>query len=321
MFDGLRNFPSLPPDVRQFLRQNRLMMVTKTNYPATVHRAVHMDSVVLKRFDENGTVIGERLFAGLFTSTAYNRSARDIPFLRRKVERTLQRAGFAPRSHDGKALTNILETFPRDELFQISDDDLYKISLGILHLQERQRTALFTRIDPFERFVSCLVYVPRDRYDTALRKRIQRILEASFGGPCSAFYTLLDESMLARVQFIISTEPGRLPDIDLAGVEAALTEATRSWPDLLQAALIEAKGEEHGLRLLRRYGPAFPTAYREEFSAQAAVFDIERVEQVLETGRLGMNLYRPIEAEPGAAVRRAAHAGGHGAQGRLRGAL
>lgn len=131
----------------------------------------------------------------------------------------LERAGFDPRSHDGKALTHILENFPRDELFQITDDELFEIAIGVLHLQERQRTALFVRRDPFERFMTCLVYVPRDRYDTDLRRRIQAILERAFDGTCSAFFTQLAESVLARVQFVIETKPGGIPDYDVGEIE------------------------------------------------------------------------------------------------------
>jgi len=221
VFDGLRNFATLPPDAQQFLRQPRLLMVTKSNRRSTVHRPTLMDSIFIKAFDETGTVIGEHLFVGLFTSAAYSTSARDIPFLRHKVGRILARAKFDPRSHDGKALLHILENFPRDELFQITDDELFEMSLGVLHLQERQRTALFVRRDPFERFVTCMVYIPRDRYDTDLRRRIQAILEQSFGGACSAFYTQLAESALARVQFVIETRPGAIPDYDVGEVRPA----------------------------------------------------------------------------------------------------
>ncbi|HEV7371555.1 NAD-glutamate dehydrogenase [Arenibaculum sp.] len=296
VFQGLRNFQALPPEVRQFMRQPRLLLVTKSNRKSTVHRPTQMDAIFVKVFDENGEVAGEHLFVGLFTSVAYSRSTRDIPFLRKKVTRVLQRAGFEPRSHDGKALIHILEGFQRDELFQIGDDELYEIALGVLHLQERQRTALFVRRDPFERFVTCLVFVPRDRYDTDLRRRIQAILETAFRGTSTTFYTQLAESVLARVQFHVETTPGAIPDVDLAELEARLIEASRAWSDRLLDALVEARGEEQGLRLHRRYTGAFPTSYRENFGAEVAVFDIERIEQALHTRTLGLNLYRRIEA-------------------------
>ena len=156
----------------------------------------------------SGEVVGVRLFFGLFTSLAYSRNPRSIPLLRLKVRRIVERAGLAPASHDGKALLHILDTLPRDELFQTDEDQLFDTVIGILNLQERQRIALFIRRDPLERFVSCLVYVPRERYDTALRRRFAAILEEAFAGELSTFYTHLDDSPLARVHFIIRTTRG-----------------------------------------------------------------------------------------------------------------
>ncbi len=298
VFDGLRNTEKLPPEVRYFLHQSRLLMVTKANRKATVHRPVQMDTVGVKRFDAAGRVVGEHLFVGLFTSVAYSRSPREIPILRRKVEACIAHAGFDPSSHDGKALLHILEGFPRDELFQMSSDELFETALGILHLQERQRIALFTRRDPFERFVSCLVFLPRDRLSTELRLRMQDILAQAYGGKLSAFYTQVSDESLARLHIIIETTPGAIPEVDQAELEARLVEVGRSWSDHLQEALVEAHGEEAGLALLRRYASAFPVSYRERFSAQTAVFDIERAEEALASRKLALNLYRPIESPP-----------------------
>ena len=297
VFEGmLRQFSALPPDIQQFVRLPRLLMVTKGNRRSTVHRPVHLDVVVLKVFDDKGEVTGERMFVGLFTSVAYNRSASDIPFLRRKVSQLLERAGFEPRSHDGKALTHILDTYPRDELFQSSDDELLDTAMGVLHLQERQRTALFVRLDPYQRFASCLVYTPRDRYNTDLRKRFSAILESAFNGNVTAFYTQFGEGVHARVQYIVKTNPGDIPEASVPEVETELVQAGRTWSDHLQDALIESKGEESGLTLFRRFGEAFPTSYRENTLPQAAIFDIGRIDEVIKTGRIGLNLYRPIEA-------------------------
>ncbi|MEX2298550.1 MAG: NAD-glutamate dehydrogenase [Dongiaceae bacterium] len=298
VFDGLRNLDRLPADLRQFLKQSRLLIVTKANHRSTVHRPVHMDSILIKRFDAKGRIFGERLFVGLLTSTAYNRSPRDIPILRRKAANILARSGFLPGSHDGKALAHILETFPRDELFQVSEGELFEIALGILHLQERQRTALFVRKDPFERFISALVYLPRDRVNTDLRLRVQDILAAAYQGKVDAFYTQMTDAALGRLHIIIATTPGAVPDVDVPELEAKIAEATRSWRDHLQEALIEAKGEALGLQLLQRYGNAFPVAYRDRFSARAAVLDIDRIEQAIAGGTVALNLYRPIEAAP-----------------------
>jgi glutamate dehydrogenase len=299
VFEGLRNLGSLPPEMRYFLGQSRLLMVTKANRRATVHRPVPMDTIGIKRFDAAGRAVGERLFVGLLTSVAYNRSPREIPLLRRKVANILSRAGFSPASHDGKALQHILDTFPRDELFQVTEDELFDIALGILHLQDRQRIALFVRRDPFERFVTCLVYLPRERYDNELRIRLEAILARAFGGRVIGYHTHMTDAPLGRLQLTIETTPGAVPEIDLGELEQKLVEAARSWADLLREALIEAKGEERGLASFRRYGEGFPVAYRERFNAQAAVADIERLEEAASAApRPAINLYRPIEAGP-----------------------
>jgi glutamate dehydrogenase len=297
VFDGLRNFSALPPEVKAFIRQPRMMMVTKANKLSTVHRPAVLDAVMIKLFDESGREVGERLFVGLFTSTAYNRSARDIPFLRQKVSGTVERAGFDPRGHDGKALVHILETFPRDELFQIAEDELLEISLGILHLQERQRVALFVRRDPFERFVSCLVYVPRDRYDTELRRRIQALIERAYAGKASLANVALTESVHARLHLLVTTTAGKTPAVDVHDLEEQLIETARGWQDRLQQALVEHKGEAIGLTLFRRFGGLLSASYRELYSPDQAVVDIERTELARETGRMTLNLYRPVDAE------------------------
>ena len=287
---------TMPPLVRDFVGRSDLLFVTKANLRSTVHRSVHLDAIGVKRFDTKGRVSGLQLFVGLFTSAAYNRSPRDIPLLRRKVHQTLARTDFPPASHDGKALLNILETFPRDELFQVSEDHLVKTGLGILHLQERQRVSLFIRRDDFERYVSLLIYIPRDRYSTALREQMQAILERDFAGEMSAFNTELGDSPLVRLHMIIGITAGGIPDYDPETIEEQLLEASRSWTDHLQEALVSAHGEERGQKLLRRYGDAFPSGYEELFGAEVAVLDIDQIERVLESGEVTLNLYRPIEA-------------------------
>jgi len=296
VFEGLRDLGALPPEVQTFLQQPQLLHVTKANRRATVHRRVHMDTIAVKRFDKAGSVLGEQLFVGLFTSGAYSRSPRDIPLLARKVDRVMARSGLRPDSHDGKTLLHVLETFPRDELFQAGDDDLHRICMGILHLQERQRVALFLRRDPFERFVSALIYIPRDRHDTGLRLRFQRILAQAFDGEIAAFYTYMTEAALARVHLIIKTTPGRIPDVDAEALERRLADEARSWADHLREALIEARGEEQGIAATRRFADGFPVSYQEHFNAHTALGDIARLEAALADDALAMNLYRPIEA-------------------------
>jgi glutamate dehydrogenase len=307
IFDGLRDLASLPPEVQEYLRRRELLVITKSNRRSTVHRAAHMDAIGVRRFDANGEVVGIHLFLGLFTSPVYNRNPRSIPVLRRKIRHIVQRSGLSPGSHDGKALAHILDTLPRDELFQAGEDDLFKTVVGILNLQERQRIALFVRRDPLERFVSCLVYAPRERYDSGLVRRFAGILEQTFAGTLSGFYTHLDESVLARVQFIIRTTRGAVPPVDLAALERRLAEAGRSWSDRLEEAAVAALGEAEALARIGQLKP-FPITYQALNEPSQALADLPRIEKVrdgsplevslhsvAESGRIGLRLYRAAE--------------------------
>jgi glutamate dehydrogenase len=297
--DGAAAFAALPPEVRAYARRPELLVVTKSASRSTVHRPGHLDYVAVKRFDDKGEVCGEDRFLGLFTSTAYSANPAEIPLLRRKIASVVERAGLAPGSHSGKALINILETYPRDELFQTGDDDLLQTAMGILHLGERQRFRLFVRRDPFERFLSCLIYAPRENYTTELRQKWQDILMREFNGTSSEFNVHLSESVLARIQITVRTKPGSIPFFDVREVEQKLVAAARRWDDDLKTALLEAAGEAQGNALLRRFGAAFPPGYRDEFAARAAVHDIELMARLSDAQRLGMNLYRPLEAPHG----------------------
>ncbi|MEQ8195001.1 MAG: NAD-glutamate dehydrogenase [Rhodospirillales bacterium] len=270
-----------------------LLTIAKTDALATVHRPAHMDVIGIKRLDAKGNIIGQRMFVGLFTSSAYSLNPKDIPVLRRKLQNALVRAAYPTASHAGKALQNILETFPRDELFQVSEDHLLETSVGILRLQDRQRVALFIRRDDFERFISCLVYVPRDRYTTALRESMQGILEAAVNGSVSAHTIQFGESPLARLHIHVRTAPGKIPAYDARDIERKLIKAARGWADQLQDALVAQCGEERGILLLNHYRTAFPASYRDQFEAETAASDIEIIEEALAGGDIGMSLYRP----------------------------
>ena len=293
VFDGLRNLGNLPIEVQEFLRQPHLLRLAKSNRRSTVHRRVHMDTIAIKKVNDRGKVTGEHLLVGLFTSAAYSQSPREIPLLRRKVAEVIRQSGFDPQSHAGKAFQHVVETFPRDELLQIDVEDMLKIGHGVIHLQDRQRIALFARRDAFERFISAFIYIPRDRYSTALRLTFERLVCKAFNGSVISHHAHLTEDTLGRLHLIIKTTPGTIPDYDLDAIKAQLVEASRSWSDRLSDALVGALGEENGNALLYRYGSAFPTAYSEQFSAPDAVFDIQCIENANKTNNLGMNLYRP----------------------------
>jgi glutamate dehydrogenase len=294
VFGGLRDLSSLPPDVQEYVRRRELLVVTKSNRRATVHRTAHMDAIGVRRFSPNGDVLGIRLFLGLFTSLAYSRSPRSIPLLRLKVRRIVERAGLSPTSHDGKALLHILDTFPRDELFQTDEERLFATVIGVLNLQERQRIAVFVRRDPLERFVSCFVYVPRERYDTELRQRFTAILEEAFGGQVSTFDTHFDESALARIHFIIRTTRGAVPTVDAAALEERLAEAGRSWLDRLREAASAAFGDEDARSRLRRL-QSFPIVYQARTDTTQAVADLRRIETLLAGSPLEASLHPPAD--------------------------
>jgi len=290
---NLRHLDTMPPDIRAFVRRSDPLVIGKADVKATVHRPVLMDTIGVKKFDEKGNVVGERLIIGLFTSVAYSSSPKDIPLLRRKIDKTVACAGFPPASHDGKALQHILENYPRDELFQIGDDALLEISTGILQLQERQRVALFTRFDDFGRFATCLIYVPRDNFTTRLRLRMQAVIEAAFGGEILGFNMEFGETALAQLHVTVSTPAGRKIKVDLENVELQLSDLAKSWSDQLSSALIDAHGEEDGSRLQGLYASAFPVGYTELFNAETAVEDVMLVEETVATNDLNLSLYKP----------------------------
>jgi len=293
----------------RFVRRKELLIVTKAYSRSTVHRPVHMDYVGVRRFNAHGEVVGEHRFLGLFTSIAYNQSPRYIPLLRRKIARVMTRSGFSPHGHDGKSVLNILKTFPRDELFQTSEEDLLETSLGVLKLEERRRVALFVRRDFLEQFVSCLVYIPHDRYSSDLINRFQGILEDALGGVLNGFSTQVGDAPLARVHFTFKLTPGAGKKMRDRDIEALLVAAARSWRDELSTAFVQSKGEGLGLGLMKQYGEAFSAAYREAFSPPDAVADVDDVDAVLETGGRRFNLYRPDKSERQEACFKIIHSG------------
>ncbi|MCK5444502.1 MAG: NAD-glutamate dehydrogenase, partial [Rhodospirillaceae bacterium] len=290
VFQEIRELASMPQQVRNFVSSAELLVANKTDTLSRVHRAVHMDSIGIKKFDEKGRVIGQRVFVGLYTAGVYTNSASDVPLLRSKIKRTFARSGFSGVSHDGKALLNILETYPRDELFQVSDDKLLEISMGILHLQDRQKVSMFLRHDDFERFVSCLIYIPRDSYTTDLRLRLQHMLETVFNGKVATHYAQLGDQALARLHVIVATTPGAIPKYNVDALENDLREEARTWGDRLDVALIDAHGEAEGARLLEIYRNAFDAGYRHRFSAVQSLDDIAHIETVYRQGSIGLNL-------------------------------
>lgn len=286
------SFAALPEEMRAQAAQAPLLTITKSATRSTVHRAGHADHIAVRSVDAQGQVLGERRILGLFASTAYSASPWDIPVLRSKVATVVERAGLLLGSHADKALRVVLERYPRDELFQIDVDTLFEHAIGILRLGERQRTRLFLRCDPFGRSVSCLVYVPREHYDTEQRKRIQSVLMNAFDGASAEFDVVLSDAPLARILFTIRTH-GSIPAYDPVEIEQRIVEASRRWQDALREGLISEHGETRGLELRNRWGEAFPAGYREQTDTDEALADLNVLDALRGAEDLGLHLFRP----------------------------
>jgi glutamate dehydrogenase len=279
----------MTPELRDFLSQPRPLIVTKANLRSRVHRRVHLDYVGVKLFDAKGKLRGELRFAGLFTSTAYTKAPRQIPYLRRKVEAVVQRMGLDPAGHSGKALINVLETYPRDELFQIDEDTLVDFAGQILQLEERPRIRVLARADKFDRFVSVLVFLPRDRLTTSTRLRIWEHLAKAYDGRLSAWYVAYPEGPLARLHFILGRDEGERPNPERASLEAAVARIVRTWGDGLAEALAQAYDPPRARQLKARWAEAFSAAYQEQFEPETAVGDIRTLERLSAERRVAID--------------------------------
>lgn len=298
------SFNRLPADARAKAREHKLLVLTKANSRATVHRPSYLDYVGVKKFDAEGNVVGERRFLGLFSSAAYTESVRRVPVIRRKVAEVLKGAGFSANSHDGRDLLQILETYPRDELFQTPADELRSIVTSVLYLQERRRLRLYLRKDEYGRYYSALVYLPRDRYTTGVRLRIIDILKEELNGASVDFTAWNTESILSRIHFVVRVPKGAevpdLSDADVERIEGRLVEAARSWADGFAEALTAECGEERAAELLRQYGSAFPEGYKADHTPRAAVADLQHLEHLTQGDKdFELSLYEPVGASPG----------------------
>ena len=288
----------ITPEIMAFLNEPRLLIIAKANIHSRVHRRAYLDYVGVKRFDAAGNLVGEHRIIGLFTSTAYTRSAHSIPYLRRKIAAVEQRAGFDAGSHSGKALANVLEHYPRDELFQIDEDTLYHFASAILQLDERPRVRVLSRRDRFDRFVSVLVFVPRERYDSQIRAKIGAYLANAFIGRVSAFYPYFpDEGPLIRVHFIIGRSGGTTPVIPRATLEHEVAAIIRTWSDGLVQALALVNPPDKARELFNRYRNAFSEGFHEAYAPAIAAGDIRLIESLSEQRPLGVDFHHRLEEE------------------------
>ena len=293
-----RLLSSLTPEAYAAVKEKRLLVITKANARSTVHRNAYLDYIGIKTFDAEGNVTGEKRFLGLFASAAYLHSVRELPVVRRKVAAVIERSGLSLRGHSGKDLMTILENYPRDELFQIRTDELYEIVMGVLRLAGRRQLRLFLRRDSYGRFVSCLVYLPRDRFTTSNRLAIQAILLRELNGVGLDFTTRLGESLLARIYYIVRIDPTMPPaEIDVEAIQAQLVAATRNWDDDFRLLLERKLGDEQSKDIYQRYADALPEAYKDVHSPGEAWMDIAKMELLEEPRQLEMHVYRRRTAE------------------------
>ncbi|WP_420334723.1 NAD-glutamate dehydrogenase [Roseibium sp.] len=286
-------YVQITPEIREFLKNPEPLIIAKANVRSTVHRRVHMDYVGAKIYDDDGRLTGELRIVGLFASTAYTEPTSTIPFLRRKVASVLARAGYGSESHSGRALRNVLEAFPRDELFQIERERLYDFAISILQLDERPRIRVLSRPDKFDRYVSVLVFVPRDRYSTEVRINIGTYLASIYDGRLSAWYVTYLEGPLARVHYIIGRDTGETPKPEQEELENAVADMVRTWSDNVKDALNKEFPPVQARQLAERYALSFHGGYKEVYNAQSALSDIVKLETLSGLDDTTITFHRP----------------------------
>ncbi len=290
----------LTQEMLRLTRSKDWLILTKANSRSTVHRNVYLDYIGVKIYDQHGKARGERRFIGLFTSVAYSENPRNIPLLRHKVARILERGDIEHSAHRGKALMHIIDTYPRDELFQASIQDLTRTTIGILNLQDRQRVKFFLRRDTFRRFFSSLVYVPREKYTTAIRHRIEEILKEALDGSSVESSVQISDSALARVHIVVHVPQNDRPRISIQKIEQRIASVVITWADRLRAEMTSNYGPDEGPKVYRRYRDAFPPGYQDEVNPREACSDIQQIESMLKGGlRKSVDLYKPKDSLPG----------------------
>lgn len=291
------SFAVLPAAVRAKARDRELLVLTKANSRSTVHRSAYLDYIGIKRFDADGTVIGEQRFLGLYAASAYTHSITDIPILRRKYSETLCDLEYVPESHSAKDLRQFMETYPRDELFQISLPELISTARAVVGMSDRRQTRVFVRPDIYGRFLSVLVYLPRDRYTTAVRKKVEAILLRTFDGTSVDFTVLISEGMLARIHFVVHVpvEDG-LPLFDAEELQAEIALAASSWEDEFAAYAVQTVERSSARALVERFDGAFSDSYKADFSPDDGVADALTL-SALAAGDLSLEMYAPVVSD------------------------
>ena len=292
-----RRLSEQPDEIRRFLERTEPLAFSKSGTLSLVHRPAYPDYIGFKQLDDAGNVIGEFGFLGLYTSRVYLEHPSQIPMIRRKVEQVIADSDLDPGGFDGKVLAQVLTTYPRDELFQIDEDELLHNALAITYIHERRRTRVFTRFDPYGLFVTCLVYVPRNLFNTHVRLQIQALLINAFNAERADYEPHFSESILVRLRFTLRVRPSVQTAVDIPRIESDIVAIMRDWAGELTAVAEKRFGEAEGRKLARRYGMAFPAGYREEFSPDNAADDIVLMERLGPEARLITRFTPPDDGE------------------------
>ncbi|MGI9271489.1 MAG: NAD-glutamate dehydrogenase [Woeseiaceae bacterium] len=290
----------LTDEMRRLTRSKDWLILTKANSRSTIHRHAYLDYIGIKVYDKKGRAVGEQRFIGLFASAAYSETPRNIPLLRYKMNKIFERGHVEPVGHRGKALLHIINTYPRDELYHASVQDLARTTIGILNLQDRQKVAFFLRRDAFRRFFSCLVYIPREKYTTLIRRKVEGILMDAFDGVSADSSVQISDSALARVHILVHTNANNRPTISIQKIEQSIADVVVTWSDELRDQLNQAFDLEEGPKLFRKYRETFPPGYQTEVTPREACSDVERIEDMLASGSSrSVDLYKPETSLPG----------------------
>ncbi|MGB0084582.1 MAG: NAD-glutamate dehydrogenase [Rhodomicrobiaceae bacterium] len=281
----------MSPIAREFFSTPALLIIAKANFLSAVQRRMHVDSIGIKLYSAEGSLTGELRIVGLFTAEAYNQSSKNIPFLRHKVEQVFRRLGYGPNSYSGRVLSNVLETFPRDELFQISTAQLTEIAAALVHLELMPQTRVFVRRDEFGRFASILVFVMRERFTTEVRQKIVALLERAFDARMSEFTPVFTIGPLVRLHVVVWKDEGTIADVSAGAIEADVAKIVRTWRDDFQDLIRRHYGRSTN-RILERYGEAFPPGYEYSNPPDRALTDIEQIEKLSDEGPVGIKFFQ-----------------------------
>lgn len=287
-----KSYAELPPQARKMALSKNILIIAKTNTKSTVHRQAYTDYIGVKLFNDEGELIGERRFIGLYTSTAYHSNPRQIPFLRHKVDKVIHDLGFPPDSHDGKEAVHLLEILPRDDLFQATHEELLELTLSTIQLKERKRIRLLIRRDAYYRYFSCLVYVPHEIFNTDLALAMQEILLDALKGYECAFTAYFSDSILARIHFMVRVHPKTPVEYSVSHIERKLISIARSWQDEFRDELVGQFGEAEGLKYFHKYSKSIPAGYSEYYSAREAMEDIRKIEKLTKDHPLNMRFVK-----------------------------